>query len=196
MKKKLIKVLVYFLRKLQKPVHREYKMSKKELNRILVQNHVQNLEELRRKCEYIVGEAPNPKPVEIGEVFPEIYVYHNSNFSVNMKNIPSRFIQDYYLAGNDELQLEVLLGGEIEMNEVKDVYDELKAKSYSAAVNDKEGETIEIEIFSTQGYSRRITLTNARVVGVDAFSYGNQIEGGLHKASVTIKYETKKVEKF
>jgi len=193
MKKLLIKILVYFLKKLQKPIHREYKMSDKELKRIREQSYVEELERYRLAHELI---SANPKSVEIGTQSNEAYFYLKTNFSVNMKNIPPRFIQDYYLAGDDELQLEILLGGEIEMNEVKDVYDELKVKNYTAAVNDKEGETIEINIFSTQGYSRKITLTNARVVNVDAFSYSNQTERGLHKASVIIKYETKKVEKF
>ena len=195
MKKLLIKILVYFLRKLQKPIHREYKISDAEFKRIKHISFVEELEMCRLAHEQIVVN-PILTPVEIGTQLNEAYFYSNSNFSVNIKNIPSRFVQEYYFRGSDELKLQILLGGEIEMNEVKDVYDELKAKSYAAAINDKEGETIEIEFFSTPGQSRRITLTNARIVNIDAFNYSRQTEDGLQTATVKIKYETKKIEKF
>jgi len=194
MKKLLIKILKYFLRKLQKPIHYEYKMSEKELKRINLQKYISDFEECRKGYETI--NVINPNPVEIGAQLPEIYVYHKSNFSVNMKNIPSRLIQDYYLIGNDEAQFEIILGGEIVLNESMDIYDELLSKSFATAINDKVGETIEIEIFSNHGYSRKIILENARVTKIDAFNYGGQTEEDLHRATVIVKYETKKIEKF
>jgi len=194
MKKLLVRFLKFLLRKLSKKTHHEFKMSEKKLKWFDEERY---MEEIRRTCERIsnYGEKmPWIKEVsEEDKKIADVYVYHEANFSVNMKNVPSMLIQGYSFVGKSLVELEVILGGEGEL----DVFDEIMKKKhlYYAGENTDE-ENVEISIYSKDGFNRKITLEDIKVISVDAFQCGCNKSNDLCKAIVSIEYGFKNIEKF
>lgn len=189
MKKLLVKFLKFLLRKLTKPIHHEYKISEKQLK-----ENYEMLEIERRQYELAMRKH---KPVEVSlsestKLFNP-YVFREDLFLVNIKNIPSQLIQNYYFLDNDSIQFEIILGGEDEF----DVYEELINKRQQAMeIEDFEGETVEIELYSQNSKNRKIVLDNACVLGIEAFQSGDYKSKELCKATVLMTYEKKRIEKF
>lgn len=189
MKKLLVKFLKFLLRKLTKPTHHEYKISDEQLRK---NNEMFELE--RRQYELAMRKY---KPEEVS--LPEYvnlfnsYFFKENMFSINMKNIPSHLIQNYYFLDNDSIQFEIILGGEGEL----DVYEELVSKRQKAMeIEDFEGETIEIELYSQSDKNRKIILDNACVLGLEAFQNGDYKSKELCKATVLMTYEEKRIERL
>lgn len=189
MKKLLVKFLKFLLRKLTKPTHYEFKMSEEQLR---INSEMYEIE--RRQYELAMRKH-KPEAVSLSESIKLFnpYVYQENMFSVNIKNIPTQLIQNYYFLDNDSIQLEIVLGGEDEL----DVYEELVSKRQKAMeIEDFEGETIEIELYSQSDKNRKIILDNACVLGLEAFQNGDYKSKELCKATVLMTYEEKRIEKF
>jgi hypothetical protein len=177
MKKLLARILRFLLKKVEKSIHRKYKIDEEELKGRECCIQVPEIKELTEEQKKIVN----------------IYVYHESIFSVNIKNIPSRLIQDYCFVDNDKIKLEIILGGENDL----DVYEELEKKKCSNIFEENmEKENMEIEIFSHIGFNKKIILKNIKVMKVNAFEHGNSKSKEVYKANVLIKYDSKYIERF
>jgi len=182
------------MKKLSKKTHVEYKMSEKQLKEIELQNYLNQAKQsavyYREELEY---QQENKKPIEFGEQVGNIYIYHESSFSVKMKDIPPRLIQAYYFLREDKVELEIILGG----GDESDVYEVLKSKNHFHIINENsEKENIEILLYSNGGINRKIILEDIKVVEIEAFQFGSYESNELCKAKVVVKYESKKIEKI
>ena len=189
MKKLLIKILRALLRKLVKPTHHVYKMADKELQRVNLENYVLGLHRTIADVECCHTQRPEIKELSAEEIkAPSLYIYNESFFSVNIKNIPSKLIQNYCFTDKG-LELNIILGGENGF----DVYDELNKK----CSKDLElPENMEIEIYSHSGCNRRIVLKDIKISKFTAFNYGSTDSKNICKAHVTIQYDSKEIETF
>jgi len=189
MKKLLVKFLKFLLKKLTRPTHYEFKMSEEQL-RINSEMY-----EIERRQHELAMRKHKPKAVSLSESIKLFnpYVYQENMFSVNIKNIPSQMIQNYYFLDNDSIQFEIILGGENEF----DVYEELTKKAQQTREGeDFIGETIEIELYTQNDKNMKIVLDNVCVLSIGAFESGSYKSNELCKATVLMTYEEKRIMKF
>jgi hypothetical protein len=183
-----MKFLKFLLRKLSKRTNHEYRISEKQLKQI---NEITELERRQREAAYRREETKELSKED--KEIPNLYVYHESNFSVNIKNIPPMMVQSYHFFDKDKVEFEIILGGECEF----DVYNEIKKKRFMHNFDEeKENENVEIELYSISGHNVRIKLGNVKVLTVDAFLKGGYKSEELCKAFILMSYESKHIEKF